>query len=471
MMKPDDRPGRMPIRSPDDLLAIGQELRARREQLGWALPDIANWLRIRLPYLEALEAGRIGDLPGTAYAVGFLKTYAAALGFEAEEMARRFGPESGGALQRKPDLSFPAPPPDRSIPVSVRVAAGLVVVAIAYVVWFRSTAHQDVASSQHVPPVAEVMPGVIMHGTASPQVAAILPAPGHAPAPRPAGVAPQNAPETPASNQRAPAANAQGPSMTTVPVPPAAGTQPPVAPAAATGQADTPIASSAPAPAQATVPAMQPGAAHADPPGAAQSTPPPAPSVGTPPVSSVPPQQQNGAQPAASNPNAAVGSPSGTQPAIPAATPAAPPATVPVVHATADSWISVRDAQGHVLVQRVLKAGESWAAPVDGAPDTAYRMTFGNAGGISLSVGGTDTGPLGRNGAVLRGLSVSAETIRAGHVVPQAPSASATSGGPPSSPPLRSPTAPAPTQAGSTAAPAPTPPGTPARQGAPAPQP
>ncbi|HEY0206778.1 MAG TPA: helix-turn-helix domain-containing protein, partial [Acetobacteraceae bacterium] len=69
---------------------VGAELRAARNRLGWALPDVAATLRIRLPYLQAIEDGRVADLPGNTYAVGFLRTYASALGLDAAEAARRF---------------------------------------------------------------------------------------------------------------------------------------------------------------------------------------------------------------------------------------------------------------------------------------------------------------------------------------------------------------------------------------------
>ena len=48
----------------------GAALRAARERVGWSLEDLAPALRIRLQYLEALEAGRIGELPGNAYVQG-----------------------------------------------------------------------------------------------------------------------------------------------------------------------------------------------------------------------------------------------------------------------------------------------------------------------------------------------------------------------------------------------------------------
>ena len=65
-----------------DAPRVGADLRAARHRLGWELPEVAAGLRIRLPYLEALEDGRIVDLPGNAYALGFLRTYATALGLD-----------------------------------------------------------------------------------------------------------------------------------------------------------------------------------------------------------------------------------------------------------------------------------------------------------------------------------------------------------------------------------------------------
>ena len=73
---------------------VGADLRAARERLGWTLPAIAGYLRIRLAFLEAIEDGRTADLPGNAYAVGFLRTYAQAIGLDPDEIARRFRAEA-----------------------------------------------------------------------------------------------------------------------------------------------------------------------------------------------------------------------------------------------------------------------------------------------------------------------------------------------------------------------------------------
>ena len=49
---------------------VGALLQASRQRLGEELTDVASMLRIRLPYLVAIEAGRHQELPGATYAVG-----------------------------------------------------------------------------------------------------------------------------------------------------------------------------------------------------------------------------------------------------------------------------------------------------------------------------------------------------------------------------------------------------------------
>ena len=114
---------------------VGAELRAARLRLGWGLPEVADALRIRLSYLEGIEAGRLADLPGNAYALGYLRTYAKALGLDPGEVARRFRAEAQD-VDRRPDLTFPAPVPQRGVPAGAVVMLGVVITAISYAAWF-----------------------------------------------------------------------------------------------------------------------------------------------------------------------------------------------------------------------------------------------------------------------------------------------------------------------------------------------
>lgn len=150
----------------------GADLRAARERLGRSLPDLAQSLRIRLPYLEAIEAGRVADLPGNAYAVGFVRTYAATLGLDPDEVSRRFRTEAQG-VDRKTELAFPAPVPDRGTPAGAVVLLGVLIAVAAYAGWYRYTGERGPV--QVVADVPERLALLIAPVALPPPAAAIAP--------------------------------------------------------------------------------------------------------------------------------------------------------------------------------------------------------------------------------------------------------------------------------------------------------
>ena len=85
---------------------LGEELRTARVRRGEELTDISSVLRIGKPYLSALEEGRFKDLPGTAYAIGFIRAYAAHLGLDPSDCVQRFKHESGW----RPELAVKSVP-------------------------------------------------------------------------------------------------------------------------------------------------------------------------------------------------------------------------------------------------------------------------------------------------------------------------------------------------------------------------
>jgi cytoskeleton protein RodZ len=116
---------------------VGEDLREARLTLGASVEDMAERLRINRRYIHALEEGRIKDLPGPAYAVGFVRSYAAALGLDPDDAVRRFRDVTGGAATKNGELVFPEPVPSRGMPAGVLVAAGVVVAIGAYVAWYN----------------------------------------------------------------------------------------------------------------------------------------------------------------------------------------------------------------------------------------------------------------------------------------------------------------------------------------------
>ncbi len=68
----------------------GHLLRARREALGHALADMHTLTHVPQAALEAIEEGRLTDLPVKAYTLGFIQSYCRALGVPQEPFVDQF---------------------------------------------------------------------------------------------------------------------------------------------------------------------------------------------------------------------------------------------------------------------------------------------------------------------------------------------------------------------------------------------
>lgn len=72
------------------LPVTGAELREERERQNQTLETIAEKTKIRPAHLQAIEEERYADLPAAVYVRGFLKEYGGCLGFQGDEIARRY---------------------------------------------------------------------------------------------------------------------------------------------------------------------------------------------------------------------------------------------------------------------------------------------------------------------------------------------------------------------------------------------
>jgi len=125
-------------RAPRD--SVGRLLRQAREHHGHDLPTVAQILRIRLAYLEAIEAGRFDELPGATYAVGFVRSYANYLDLDEQEVVRRFKEEVAG-IDNAQELHFPKPVNEGKVPGGAVLLVSLVLIAAAYGGWYYMTSH------------------------------------------------------------------------------------------------------------------------------------------------------------------------------------------------------------------------------------------------------------------------------------------------------------------------------------------
>jgi cytoskeleton protein RodZ len=74
----------------DSYSDIGAILRYARVEMQLSLQQASQALHIRAHYLDALEYGRLNELPGAAYTKGYLLAYAGFLRLDRDEIVRRF---------------------------------------------------------------------------------------------------------------------------------------------------------------------------------------------------------------------------------------------------------------------------------------------------------------------------------------------------------------------------------------------
>ena len=118
----------------DPAWRAGRKLAEARRQRGWSIDEVADRIRVRRESLDALEDMNIKLLPGKAYALAFLRSYARELGIDEKAIVDQFQDES--ALTRedaKQQIRNPASKPHRERPWLAAAALGIV--AAAFVGW------------------------------------------------------------------------------------------------------------------------------------------------------------------------------------------------------------------------------------------------------------------------------------------------------------------------------------------------
>lgn len=367
---------------------VGDELRMRREEAGHSITDLAEALRIQKRYLEALEEGRIDDLPGTVYALGFLRTYAEYYGFDGDAFVTRFKEETEGR-RRSQEYVLPEPLEDARVPTAAIALIGIALAIGAIVVWYSMRPPEaEVAGTVPEVPTHLAVPSEATNssGTAS----EVAPAAESAPVPVQPAATPSEEPAAASASTEAEI--------------------PPAAPVAAQPAAPAPVAAEPAAPAP--VPAAEEPPAEEQPETA---------EVATPPVESAP-----AAEPVTDAPG------TGAEPATELSAEAAPAEAaeeqaadhVPqtygaadariVITATDDSWLEITDADGNRLMSRTLRIGDSYRVP---NRDGLVFVT-GNAGGLSITVDGDLTPALGGIGIVRKNVKLDPELLKEGRAWP-----------------------------------------------------
>jgi cytoskeleton protein RodZ len=110
---------------------IGRRLREARTSGSETIDAVADQLRIRPAYIEALEAGEFGRIPGRPYVVGFLRSYGAHLGLDGEQLVASLK-SSTASVTAPPELVYRGPIAESRRGTAVMLTASALLAAAVY---------------------------------------------------------------------------------------------------------------------------------------------------------------------------------------------------------------------------------------------------------------------------------------------------------------------------------------------------
>ncbi|MEX2200620.1 MAG: RodZ domain-containing protein [Dongiaceae bacterium] len=415
--------------------AVGRLLRETRESYQQDIATVAQQLRIRSVYLRAIEEGNYQALPGSTYAVGFVRTYAEYLGLDPLELVRRFRDEAA-LVNRKTKLVFPVPTAEAKVPSGAILLVGLFVAVLAYGGWYYLS-DRDRNLVDIIPAVPESLkemanstigaePEIDSAGDISASSATAAEAPA-LPVVETLLETPESAAESATTAQTALAviaddaaqtATAQTTTDETASDDAAALTE---ATAAAATEEPTTEAPAADAPATEEPAAEAPAAAApaTEEPAAA------APAAAAPATAAI---ETAELEPLAADPGPEpAAEPAATQVAAIPEAPRVPESVSAgvgynaslsgsriVIVARMESWVEVQNAKGEAIWGRVLRAGDRYLVP----DEPGMTMTVGNAGGIDVFVDGDKAPSLGTVGIGRRGVMLDPDRLASGTALP-----------------------------------------------------
>ena len=394
-----------------EIMGVGRDLRTAREAIGKQIKDAAQALRIGAYHLEALEAGRYGDLPEPVYVYGFVRNYAGYLKLDADEMVRRVRLEllppilPGG-------LHFPAAPQDTPGPSRKLLVLTLLLAFGIGGLWYLNTRSVSDAPPEMTAPRAQSGPAAET-ATTNETVAA------------------ETSPARALDSKTSSAAEDAAPQIPPVDELVGNGVAAPGIPAATAESARPAPAASAPSEKTADGSSVDESVSGEDSAILAEE-------IGSPEITHqpVPPPSQpavpeQAIELPASPPllDKAAGVPAvpaqnGTETPLPGAAAVEPaekvglnqPASAggiahaPVVlRASSDTWMQITYANGVVLKSWVMRAGEQYVPP---AGQAGLVALIGNAGALTVFIDGAEMPPLGAKGAVVRAVPLDAGNLK-----------------------------------------------------------
>ncbi|MBI5070271.1 MAG: helix-turn-helix domain-containing protein [Deltaproteobacteria bacterium] len=117
--------------------AFGRWLLQERELRDLSRQEVARLTRLAPGVVEALESGEAGRMPPRAYLLGYLRSYATAVGLDPDDLVLRWQEADGQAVEAGPSPRRRIPP--RRVALAA-LALLLLGALVAYALWPRKRA-------------------------------------------------------------------------------------------------------------------------------------------------------------------------------------------------------------------------------------------------------------------------------------------------------------------------------------------
>lgn len=112
---------------------IGAYLRDLREHFGLSVDDVAHRLHIRSKYIMALEEGRMDEMPGKVYTVGYIQNYAEFLGLDAKNVVDEY--HALGQLDKNLTFKIVEPNHRQGAPALSILIGCAAVLLVSFLLW------------------------------------------------------------------------------------------------------------------------------------------------------------------------------------------------------------------------------------------------------------------------------------------------------------------------------------------------
>jgi cytoskeleton protein RodZ len=129
-------------------ILFGKMLKGERQKSNLSLSEVSSLLRIRRYYLEAIENGNLDSIPGTTYAIGFIKSYSNYLGIDPERYINSLKNKVQNPELKNPNV-FPSSAPEGKIPSVIVIFITILMTSSIFLIWNNLQKPSPTLSNKH----------------------------------------------------------------------------------------------------------------------------------------------------------------------------------------------------------------------------------------------------------------------------------------------------------------------------------